>query len=127
MVSSLSGVWASLRFWRAPGGLFVLSGVPVGAWDAVCARLFVLGCTAVSGVCSLASRLCSVAFRCPAAVAGRLALLVPCPAGGVPLVVGASGGLLFGAAAAAAVRSGSARLQSGGGSRGRVPGLPGVF
>ena len=92
--------WFGLRFRRAVSvaGAFVLSGVPAVAFDRVLARLFVLGCSFVSAGCGLRSGCCWVCFRCPASVAGRLALSVPAPPGFAPLFVSASGRVLSGAA-----------------------------
>lgn len=102
---SAVGLAPRLRFSRARcgGGVFVLWGVPVVAWRYVLSFLFLRGAVFVSAGCSLSSRRCWVAFRCGSALAGLLALRVPCPAGVAPLLVSArSGALLSGAAAARA-------------------------
>jgi hypothetical protein len=92
-------IWSTVRFRRARGVArgFVLCGVPLVAFERVCARLFVLGAEFVScGSCRF-SRFCWLCFRCSSSLAGRLALVFPCE-GSEPLWVSASGRLLSGAA-----------------------------
>lgn len=120
-LSMLSSVWRLVRFRRSSRvrGAFVLEGVPEFRFEAVCARLFLLGAEFVSCGCSRFSPgWVWVCFRCGPVLAGRLALVFPCE-GVAPLVVSASGRLLSGAAEvrARASRSRSVSFQRAVGRR----------